>query len=180
LTSQTDNTLMLKVKDGDLDQMGLLFERHHKQMFGFLYHSTGSKSSSEDMVQTVFYRMIKYKHTFTGEGEFKTWMYHLTRNVLKDHFRKNTQISFKSDLSSLDKIGENVIEEKISESQDHEQLHKALQKITENHREVLVLSRFQDLSYKEIGTILEISEANVKVRVHRAIVELRNIFQKLN
>lgn len=59
---------MLQVKAGDVDKMGLLFERYHRKLFGFLYHLTGRADASEDLVQNVFYRMLKYRHTFTGEG----------------------------------------------------------------------------------------------------------------
>src|ERR1700754_1990786 len=78
---------MLKVKSGDLDKMALLFQRYHRPLYGFLYHMTGQRESSEDMVQNVFYRMLRSRHTFTGDGEFRTWMYHLARNVLKDHLK---------------------------------------------------------------------------------------------
>lgn len=88
---------MLKVKSGDLDKMSLLFERHHRPLYGFLFHSTGQKESSEDMVQNVFYRMLKYRHTFKGEGKFKTWMYHLARNVLNDYVKKNKSFVYKND-----------------------------------------------------------------------------------
>ena len=81
--------MMLSVKAGDLDKMGLLFERHHRALYNFFYYMTGRRESSEDMVQNVFFRMLKYRHTFSGEGEFRTWMYHLGRNVLKDFLKKN-------------------------------------------------------------------------------------------
>src|ERR1700759_4883158 len=84
----SDNSLMLKVKSGDLDKMALLFQRYHRPLYGFLYHMTGQREASEDMVQNVFYRMLRSRHTFTGDGEFKTWMYHLARNVVKDHYKK--------------------------------------------------------------------------------------------
>ncbi|MEZ4903237.1 MAG: sigma factor [Spirosomataceae bacterium] len=84
----SDNALMLRVKADDLDKMGLLFERYHRPLFTFLYHSTGQRATSEDLVQTVFYRMLKYRHTFTEIGEFRTWMYHLARNALNDYFKK--------------------------------------------------------------------------------------------
>jgi RNA polymerase sigma factor (sigma-70 family) len=87
LDSLTDNALMLRVKTGDLNRMRLLFERYHRELFGFLYHSSSDAEASEDMVQTVFYRMLKYRHTFTGEG-FRTWMYHLARNVLIDNAKQ--------------------------------------------------------------------------------------------
>jgi len=66
---------MLKVKDGDIDKMGLLYERYHRQLFSFLFHMTRHKEVSEDIVQNVFFRMLKYSKGFTGSGEFKTWMY---------------------------------------------------------------------------------------------------------
>lgn len=52
---------------------------------------TYNKEASEDMVQNVFYRMLKYRHTFTGKGEFKVWMFHLGRNMLRDHAKKHQQ-----------------------------------------------------------------------------------------
>lgn len=57
---------MLKVKSGDLDKMALLFQRYHRPLYGFLFHMTGHREASEDMVQTVFYRLLKSRHTFTG------------------------------------------------------------------------------------------------------------------
>lgn len=57
---------MLLVKAGDLETMSLLFERHHQTLFGFLFHLTQRREASEDMVQTVFYRMLKYRSSFTA------------------------------------------------------------------------------------------------------------------
>lgn len=62
MNSLTDNALMLRVKTGDLSKMGLFFERYHRELFGFLYHISNSPDAGEDMVQTVFYRMLKYRH----------------------------------------------------------------------------------------------------------------------
>src|ERR1700742_1666571 len=75
---------MLQVKAGDLERMSLLFERHHRALFGFLFHLTLRREASEDMVQTVFYRMLKYRNSFTEASSFSGWMYHIARNVLKD------------------------------------------------------------------------------------------------
>ena len=83
----TDNTLMLMVKAGDIDKMGLLFERYYRPLYGFFLHMTKQKEPSEDMVQNVFFRMLKYRNTFGGTGEFKTWMYHIARNILNDHYK---------------------------------------------------------------------------------------------
>src|ERR1700759_918708 len=79
---------MLKVKAGDLDRMGLLFERYNRKLYGFLFHMTYQREASEDMVQQVFYKMLKYRHTFTGSGEFVHWMYSIARNSLKDQGKR--------------------------------------------------------------------------------------------
>ncbi len=173
---------MLKVKAGDLDKMGLLFERYHKPLFGFLYHSTGQRATSEDLVQTVFYRMLKYRHTFTEIGEFRTWMYHLARNVLNDAVKKNSRMSYQADVTIM---SENTFSEasadiQLEKKQESEMLHLALNKLNSEHREVLVLSRFQELSYQEIAEILNTSEGNIKVKVHRAMKELKSIYLREN
>ncbi len=168
---------MLKVKAGELDKMGLLFERYQKPMFSFMYHSTHQVALSEDLVQNLFYRMIKYRHTYIGEGDFKTWMYHLARNVIIDHYRKKSRLVFNDDIHD---IGQNLKEDKFGDEallkeQQTQLLKLALAKLNEDNREILVMSKYQELSYKEIAVILDTTEGNIKVKVHRAIAELKKI-----
>src|SRR5882724_3767608 len=172
---------MLKVKNGDLDKMDLLFRRYHRPLFGFLYRMTSQREASEDMVQNVFYRMLRSRHTFTGKGEFKTWMYHLARNVLKDHSKKNSKNAGHYDISEFAErisggIGAN---EAIEKNQEWNILQNALSKLNEENREVLVLSRFQEMKYHEIATIMNITEGAVKVRIHRAMTQLKNMYSKI-
>ena len=173
---------MLKVKSGDVDRMGLLFERYHRPLFGFLYHMLGgSRATSEDLVQNVFYRMLKYRHTFTGEGEFRTWMYHLARNVLADHVRKNRHAVHHADVAEIAETlaGGHLADEGLEQAQDVAQLHQALARLSPENREVLVLSRFQELKYGEIALLLNTTEGAVKVRAHRALNELKTTFLRI-
>ena len=116
----SDNALMLKVKDGDIDKMGLLYERYHRQLFGFLFHMTRHKELSEDIVQNVFFRMLKYCKGFTGSGEFKTWMYHVVRNALHDHFRKDKQTASNKSLDDVKELiaGEQFADEQLEKQQE--------------------------------------------------------------
>lgn len=173
---------MLKVKSGDVDRMGLLFERYHRALFGFLYHMLGgSRATSEDLVQNVFYRMLKYRHTFTGEGEFRTWMYHLARNVLADHVRKNRHATHHADVADIAETlaGGHLADEALEQAQDAAQLHQALARLSPENREVLVLSRFQELKYGEIAVLLNTTEGAVRVRAHRALNELKTTFLRI-
>lgn len=169
---------MLKVKAGDLDRMGLLFERHYKPLFGFLYRMTADKENSEDMVQNVFLRMLKYRHTFKGDGEFRTWMYHLARNVLNDYHKRSKRQADPLE-HELREVADETQESTIDKEEQVYLLNRALTRLTEENREILVLSRYQELAYSEIARILNISEANVRVRIHRAMAQLKSAYLKL-
>lgn len=175
-----DNVIMLRVKAGDLDKMGLLFERYHRRLYGFLFHMTYQREASEDMVQQVFYKMLKYRHTFTGSGEFVHWMYSVARNTLKDAVKSkkhNTRHETLEDIA--ESIGGGITpEEQLEKKQAKLELYRAMEKLSESEREILTLSRFQELKHQEIAQILDITEGAVKARVHRAMCELKNIYIK--
>src|SRR5258707_14346865 len=91
---------MAKVRDGDPEKLGLLYERYKRPLLGFFVGMVRDRELSEDLVQNTFVRILKYRHLFRarlhddvsgGEraGDFLTWMYHIARNVKNDHFRKN-------------------------------------------------------------------------------------------
>lgn len=177
----TDNALMLKVKSGDLDKMGLLYERHKKRLFGFFYNMNSNASLSEDLVQNVFVRMLKYKHTFTGEGAFIAWMFRAARNVNYDHFRRNKKNTKQSDLSSVEYrlTDEEDLTTKMDQKDTINQLNLALQKLAVDKREILVLSKYKRLKFSEIGEIIGCSEGAAKVKAHRALSELRTVFLQM-
>ena len=180
MNSLTDNAIMLRVKAGDLDKMGLLFERYHRQLYGFLFHMTYHREGSEDLVQQVFYKMLKYRNTFTGSGEFIHWMYSIARNTLKDSFKsKKQKVRHENVEDMADQLsGGSIPDDQLEKKQAKAELHKAMERLSDDHREILALSRFQELKYNEIAQILDISEGAVKARVHRAIGELKNIYVK--
>ena len=181
MSEPTDNEIMLLVKTGDLDMMSLLFRRHHRSLYNFLYHMTHAREASEDMVQIVFYRMLKYRHTYSGKGEFVTWMFHLGRNVLKDEFKKR---KITGNYDGLEEISGNIsagilADEQLGKKQAQHQLYRAMEKLNEEEREILVLNKFQELKYHEIAQILNINEGAVKVRIHRAFNHLKSIYLKM-
>ena len=175
-----DNALMEKVRDGDLDRLSLLFERYKRPLYGFFYGMNRDQELSEDLVQNTFLRILKYRHLFRGEGDFKTWMFHIARNVSHDHFRKN-KIKNKESLENWEeRLGhdENRFTE-IRQVEEKEMLSMAMERLSEEKREVLLLSKYQEKKYKEIGEILGCSEGAVKVKVFRALEELRVIYRQL-
>ena len=172
---------MLAVRDGELDALGELFERHHRALFGFLLKLGHPRAAAEDVAQVVFERMLKYRHTYRDEGCFAAWMYQLARRCGADQFRKSSAAPAAHDPVELqDHADENPhAGESASANDDHHLLRTALAHLDRDDREVLLLSRFQELPFAEIAGILECSIGAAKVRAHRALHSLRTIYFKL-
>jgi len=180
LEALSDNALMTKVRDGDLDRLGLLFERYKKPLFSFFLTLVRDRELSEDLVQNTFFRIMKYRHLFRGDGDFKSWMFHIARNVKNDQFRKNRVLPKEQAEKWEERIGhnENRDTEWMVES-EHHILATAIDRLPEDKREILMLSKYQEKKYKEIGDLLGCSEGAVKVKVFRALQELKVVYQQL-
>jgi len=172
---------MLAVRDGELDCMGELFERHHGPLFGYLTKLTGNRTAAEDISQIVFQRMLKYRHTYRNEGKFTSWMYHLARRCATDHYRKASSAPIAVDPSDLAAHADEAhsADESASSRDDHALLQRALGRLDRDDREVLLLSRLQELSFAEVAEILECSVGAARVRAHRALRTLRDHYFKM-
>jgi RNA polymerase sigma factor (sigma-70 family) len=180
LEALSDNSLMVEVREGDLDRLGLLFERYKKPLYGFFYGLNREQELSEDLVQNTFLRILKYRHLFRGEGDFRAWMFQIARNVNNDHHR-GKKIKAKEELEDWqDKLGHN--DNRSTEmvlADDHQMLSMAMERLPIDKREVLLLSKYQEKKYHEIGEILGCSEGAVKVKVFRALQELKEVYKQL-
>lgn len=166
---------MVKVKNGDLDKLGLLFERYKKILFGFFYNINHDAALSEDLVQNTFMRILKYRNGFKGDGEFKVWMFHIARNVSHDHFRKHKMKDTDDVESWSDRLSDNASnrDEDMMHNEDMLMLQAAMRKLDQEKREVLTMSKLEGMKYKQIGEVLSCSEGAVKVKVFRALQALK-------
>jgi RNA polymerase sigma-70 factor (ECF subfamily) len=173
---------MIAVRAGEIDKLGELFERHHGPLYGFFVRHTGDRTASEDLVQLVFYRILKYRHTYRDEGRFSAWIYHVARKVAADHFRRNNAAPPTADPGELDTAPDQAphAADRAVTTDETERLHAALAALDPGQRELLVLARFQHLKHEEIARLFDLSTGAVKVRVHRALRDLRDIYFKLS
>jgi RNA polymerase sigma factor (sigma-70 family) len=181
--STTDELLMLRVRDGEVEKLGVLYERHRMPLLNFFVRLTGNAPASEDLVQDVFLRMLKYRHTFKAQSQFTTWMYQVARNAHFDSWRErqhevSLEIEQKDQTETL-ASSEPAPDLQLRQNQEIRLLQKALAGLPLELKEVLVLSRFQDLKYEEIAKILDCGVGAVKMRVHRALKELKEKFSQL-
>jgi len=178
LREMTDHQLMIAVRDGDLDKLGHLFEKYHKQLFNFFRRQTEDVQLCEDFVQEVFLRMLKYRHTYRGEAKFTTWMFSIAHNARIEHFRKKGQRkNFTDEIDNLVSSQPNPAE-LTERSSLHEILYRALDRLSDEKREVLVMSRFHNLKYEEISRITGHPVGTIKARVFHAIRDLRMFFNE--
>jgi RNA polymerase sigma-70 factor, ECF subfamily len=171
----SDEELMSQVRSGVGEMLGVLFERYHVLLFNFYTRLTGDRMVSEDLVQEVFFRILKYRHSYRVDTPFRAWMYQIARNARLDYLRKRRpEITWEPEM-------EPAVEHTDTAQQGQEAvlLHRALMRISEDKREVLVLSRFQDMKYEEIAQLLGCEVNTVKTRVHRALQDLRQAFHQL-
>ena len=170
---------MLAVKAGQIEKLGTLFERYKLILFGYFYKTTRNKSLSEDLVQNVFLRILKYRTKFTGYGKFAAWMFKIAHNVYADHYRKEHFHQAIDDTAEKDLEELALIEENTIKNEELSQLNKAICLLDQEQREILFLSKYEGLKYKDIGQILGCSESAVKVRIFRAVSKLKQLYSKL-
>ncbi len=169
---------MQQVRDGDLRKLAVLFERHHRALFQFFARcSGGNREQSEDLLQEVYFRILRYRHTYDAKQPFTAWMYQIARNAKIDQLQKRRPETHHEN----DEIpsGSMRIDDKLSRAQELQLLRKALDMLPEDKREVLVMSRYQELKYEEIAQILGIEVGAVKVRVFRAVRALGDLYTQL-
>ena len=176
----TDHELMLAVRAGEIARLGDLFERYHRPLYGFFVRLTGQRTASEDLVQLVFYRILKYRHTYRDEGKFSAWIYHLARKVAADHFRKNAPVVLAEpgDLHEVPDCAPHAAEQ-AAQADDLALMHRALGALPLEQRELLTLHRFHHLRHEELARLFDCSVGAVKVRMHRALGALRERYFKL-
>ena len=85
----TDEMIMEAVKNGNLQQASVLFERYHKRLFNFLARMTFDKEAAEDLTQNVFLRMLKYRNSYREGAKFQSWIYQMARNVFADYYQES-------------------------------------------------------------------------------------------
>ena len=172
---------MMKVKKGDLDKLGLLFERYNRPLFSFFYRMSKEAEICEDLVQSVFERILKYRDSYTGEGKFTTWMFSIARNAHIDHYRKQQRqgIAVEIDEERL-KLNQDETKVIINKKEKKELLERALDQLDEDKREIVILSRYEGLKYKEIAEIMGATEGAIKVKMFRAMKELKDLVNTLS
>ena len=170
-----DQELMRIVQGGDFSPASEIYDRYSGRIYNFAFRFLRNSEASEDAVQEVFVKMLKHANQFHGDAKLSTWLFSITANWCRDYLRKADNKPKESDdvLVTLPAPSELAPDRTLEQRENEKLIRKALEALTAEQREAILLSRYQGLSYAEIAQIAGCSEGAVKTRVFRAMETLK-------
>jgi RNA polymerase sigma-70 factor (ECF subfamily) len=182
-----DHSLVDRCLSGDEAAWEELLKTHTRRVYGLCYRFTGKDGEAQDLTQEVFLRVYRTLKTFRAtEGAFTTWLARLTRNLLIDNYRRTRQERLTDSMEEqLPRVEESASSRQapgtdamVAGREASEILQAALQKLSPELREAVILRDLQDMEYREIAEILRIPEGTVKSRLNRGRAELARVLRK--
>lgn len=161
--------LMRLYQKGEGDVLREIYRLVAPGMTNYLYRFCGDRAVAEDLLQEVFLRVHKVRHTFRPESPVKPWLYSIARYVAIDDLRKRArrrEIPFEDAHGTL---GDQGNREKESAADEWEEVEKALSQIPKAQKEAFLLTKVAGLSVREAAAVMGTTEGALKVKVHRAI-----------
>ena len=190
--AQVVNLLVRRCVAGDAAAWEEIVRRYHRRIYNICYRFAGSADDAQDLTQDVFIKMYKTLSSYeVDRGAFMTWVTTITRNLLVDHFRKTKADRLTDSLDSApsehedamplsDQIADKGLppDARVQTREAAEAVHEALQKLSPELREAVILRDLQDMDYREIATVLKVPEGTVKSRINRGRAELARLLQR--
>jgi RNA polymerase sigma-70 factor, ECF subfamily len=169
-----------------------IVQRYNRRIYNICYRFAGTSDDAQDLTQEVFIKMYRTLASYdVHKGAFMTWVTTITRNLLVDHFRKHKQDRQTDSLDSVQSEHEDAMplsdqiadpslppDSRVQSREAGEIVHGALQKLSPELREAVILRDLQDMDYREIATVLKVPEGTVKSRINRGRAELARLLQR--
>jgi RNA polymerase sigma-70 factor (ECF subfamily) len=177
---------------GDAAAWEEIVQTYNRRIYNICYRFAGSADNAQDLTQEVFIKMFGSLKSYDPQrSAFMTWMTTITRNLLVDYFRKSKQERITDSLDSAPSDHEDAMplseripdkapapDSRVHSRETGETVHRALQKLSPDLREAVILRDLQDMDYREIATVLKVPEGTVKSRINRGRAELARLLQR--
>ena len=171
---RTDNELIKEFQQGKEAAFNELVDRYLSSTYGFFTKFTDSKEEAEDLAQDVFIKMYKALKKFRFESEFKTYLYRANINMSNTYLRRNKW----KNMLHLDQISEpEYIDTTNEDKWKRKELWDAIARLPKIQLMVVTMRTAQNLPYKEIAKIMNISENSAKVNYYHAVEALKIFFE---
>lgn len=182
-----DVDLMLRVKAGEAEAFNRLMDKYQRTVVNLVYRFTGDAENAEDLAQEVFLRIYRAAPRYEPRAKFFTYLYQVTLNLCRNAREKNQRRR----TQSLDSAGpdretawevpdpEPGAEGRMQQEETAAQVQAAIQSLSQDQRELLILQRFQNLGYDELAQLTSQTVSAVKAKLHRARLALKKRLEPL-
>ena len=167
--------LIRRAQEGEPVVVGALYERYQRGVYRYLYYRVGDQQTAEDLTSEVFLRMVEKLSNYNDQNlSFQAWLFQIARNLSIDHYRK---MGVQQNVQLVDDFPEQGNEplELIAQELTIEKLRRAMVKLPENQRDVIVMRFIAGLPIGEVAETLHKTEDSIKGLQRRALLALRDI-----
>jgi RNA polymerase sigma-70 factor, ECF subfamily len=182
--SMSDAEIMLRVREGDDVGFNFLIEKYRKPIINFMFRMVHNQAVAEELAQEVFLRVYRSRQTYRAEAKFTTWLYRIATNLGVNHAR-DTKHERAAQTIYLDQPDQETgttpdvadvrpdVEEEMLKDERMKAIRKHVMALPERQRTAVLMHKYQGLDYKEIGSVLRLSESATKSLLFRAYQTLR-------
>jgi RNA polymerase sigma-70 factor (ECF subfamily) len=184
----TDEELVISVRSGDHQSLGVLVARWERPLFCFAYRMLQRHEDARDICQETFLRVLKKAHRFREGSKFSTWMYQIALNLCRDQLRKrrrwsmilseDRELNEQTDIPPDVRLAGDDPSLQVEKRQKTRALQLALKEIPPEQREVLIMKEYEGLKFKEIAEILDAPESTVKSRMYYGLTGLKTALSR--
>lgn len=181
--STEEDELIRQALAGQSQAYGLLVERYQDRLYSAMLHVVGSHDEAEDVVQDSFVQAYVKLNTFQGNSRFFTWLYRIAfNNALTRRRRRRADMSIEQsrEVSGGEPVDRHELpDEPLLRNERISMVKAAMQRLTDEHRNILILREMQDMAYEDIAEILEINIGTVRSRLSRARNQLHDYLKEM-
>jgi RNA polymerase sigma-70 factor (ECF subfamily) len=165
-----EETQILLAQDGDIESFERLIQKYHPKLIYYVRRLTNDEEATKDVLQNVWLEVYHQLRTLRSHKAFSVWVYRIARNKAVEFVRRRQHDAFED--IEIETIPDKCDEPKI-EIDNGSRLHKALQELKPEHREVLVLCFFEEMSYEQIADVINSPIGTVRSRIYHAKLNLK-------
>ncbi len=184
--------IITRAQQRDPRAFDALVEAYSSRLYGYFYRSTGSRSDAEDLLQDLFVRLVRMIGRYEHEGRFDSWLFRIAGNLIRDRLRRR-QVAREAGVGASgggtgDETADPLIQypdpavvqpaDRLERSEEADRLQRAIDRLPEHEREVILLRHFSQMAFKEIAEALDVPLGTALARGHRGLARLRELMEE--